>query len=172
MRRRVAGVARRSVPSLLMEYFAVLGLEPRLSIDLQDLERRFYSRSRELHPDRFVRAPKEQQQRALEESSLLNDAYRTLKDSIDRAEYVLEKHGVDSKAVPPDLLEEMFELNMAKEEGEDVSERLQQMLNEIDTGLPAKFAAWDASQSRPALEEIRAALNRRKYVQNMVHPHV
>lgn len=155
-----------------MEYFAVLGLEPRLSIDLEDLERRFYSRSRELHPDRFVRAPLELQQKALAQSSLLNDAYRILKDSIARAEYILKHHGVDSKTVPPDLLEEMFELNMAREEGEDVSERLQQMLSEIDAGLPAKFSAWDESQSRTALEEIRATMNRRKYIENMVHGHV
>lgn len=155
-----------------MKYFSVFGLEPRLSIDLQDLERRFYSRSRELHPDRFIRAPKEEQQRALNESSLLNDAYRTLKDPVDRAEYLLKQHGVDSKAVPPDLLEEMFELNMAREEGEDVSEKLQKMLAEVDAALPAKFVEWDKNQQRSALEDIGTALNRRKYIENMVHLHV
>ena len=155
-----------------MEYFAVFGLEPRLSVDLSDLERRFYSRSRELHPDRFVRASRDQQQEALAQSSLLNDAYRVLKDPISRAEYILKHHGVDSKTVPADLLEEMFELNMAREEGEDVSEQLRQMLQEIDSGLPAKFSAWDTSQNRTDLEEIRAALNRRRYIENIVHGHV
>ncbi len=155
-----------------MEYFEVFGLEPRLSIDLTDLERRFYSRSRELHPDRFVRVSREQQQQALAQSSLLNDAYRALKDPVTRAEYILKHHGVDSKTVPPDLLEEMFELNMAREEGEDVSEQLRKMLTEIDASLPSKFSAWDESQDRKDLEEIRATLNRRRYVENIVHGHV
>lgn len=155
-----------------MQYFTAFGLTPSLSLDPEDLERRFYSRSRELHPDRFARASREEQQRALELSSVLNDAYRTLRDPVARAEYVLKQEGVDSKEVPPDLLEEMFELNMAREEGENIDNRLAELMSGVDAGLPPKFIKWDATRDPTVLQDIRLDLNRRRYIGNIIHGHV
>jgi molecular chaperone HscB len=117
-------------------------------------------------------------------SSALNDAYRTLKDPIKRAQYLLSLEGFDigeqrSKDVPPELLEEVFELNMALEEmrGGDDSARpqLEQaeksfagMLAASDQELIELFVNYDASQSRDVLVQIRNVLNRRKYVSNLV----
>ena len=131
-----------------------------------------------------MQKPEADRQRALDMSSALNDAYRTLKDPIKRAQYLLSLEGFDigeqrSKDVPPELLEEVFELNMALEEmrGGDDSARplLEQaeknftgMLAETDQQLQSLFAQYDASQSRDVLIQIRNLLNRRKYVQNLV----
>ena len=62
-----------------------------------------------------------EQAEALEATSILNDGYRTLKDPVKRAEYLLKEEGFPigeqrSKDVPPELLEEVFELNMMLEE--------------------------------------------------------
>ena len=57
---------------------------------------------------------------------MLNDAFRTLRDPVTRAEYFLRESGLElSKDAPPELLEEVFELNMALEElrGGDESAR-------------------------------------------------
>src|SRR5277367_4056111 len=116
-------------------YFTFFSLPPKLAIDTVALEKAFYALSRKLHPDRFAGKSAAEQEAALRESSLLNDAYRTLKDPIARTEYLLKIEGVEleeqSKAateaartsgtakkqiVPPDLLEEAFELNMQLEE--------------------------------------------------------
>lgn len=161
-----------------MQYFDVLGLAPRLALDLKDLETRFYAKSRELHPDRFVRAPQAEQQRALELSSLLNDAYRTLREPIARAEYVLKNSGFDigeqrSKDVPPELLEEVFELNMALEEAdspqiEAAGVRFEKLRAEIDQELAARFGQWDQAPATGTLAEIRGLLNRRRYIENLL----
>ena len=111
-----------------MTYYEALGLAPRLSLDLDDLKKRFYDRSRQWHPDRFSRAGAEEQQRALDMTAVLNDGFRTLRDPITRAEYFLKERGRDlSNDAPPELLEEVFELNMALEElrGGDDSARPQ-----------------------------------------------
>src|SRR5437899_1717779 len=84
-------------------------------------EKRFYSLSRKFHPDLYTLKSPEEQQYALEATAILNDAYRTLRDPLTRAEYLLKENGFDigeqgSKNVPPELLEEVFELNMALEE--------------------------------------------------------
>ena len=57
----------------------------------------------------------------MENTAIINDGYRTLRDPVKRAEYLLTEEGFPigeqrSKDVPPELLEEVFELNMALEE--------------------------------------------------------
>ncbi len=165
-----------------VSYFAALELPEQLSIDRKDLETRFYRLSRTLHPDRFARAAPEEQQRALDASALLNDAYRVLRDPVSRAEYLLSLKGIvaaDSKHVPPELLEEVFELNMALEEvkmGDEEAlpqlrqshKSFQQMLAETDHGLESDFRAWDTSHSPELLDRLRARLNHRKYISNLL----
>jgi len=166
------------------DYYDLFGLEPKLTLSVDDLQRRFYELSRLLHPDRFTRKLEIERQYSLDGSSFLNDGYRTLKDPLKRAQFVLSREGFDigeqrSKDVPPELLEEVFELNMALEEmrGGDDSARPQleqaetnftRMMSEIDNQLESLFAKYDNAPNRETLAEIRGVLNRRKYIQNLV----
>ena len=163
-----------------MIFYHALGLEPKLALDPDDLKKRFYDRSRQWHPDRFSRASSEEKQKSEEMTSTLNDAFRTLRDPVSRAEYFLRESGLElSKDAPPELLEEVFELNMALEElrsGDEsaraqlvsAQERFTAMLDDADTGLADLFARYDQKPDLAALEQIRAVLNRRKYVSNLV----
>jgi molecular chaperone HscB len=120
-------------PAADTDYFAAFGLPRKLNIDLSALERSFYRLSRKLHPDVYAQASAQEQQWSLDQTSLLNDAYRALKNPIARTEYLLRLEGVEIEAgksadgataneapresrVPADLLEEVFELNMQFEE--------------------------------------------------------
>jgi len=193
------------------DYFAFFDLPVKLGIDVTALEKRFYAMSRRLHPDRFASRPAAEQEEALAESSRLNDAYRTLRDPILRTQYLLKLQGVEleeqSKAatdaaratgvekkqvVPPELLEEVFELNMqlqemraAKQMGEDEPELRRDLMTakssfdakmvETQTELEKLWAAWDAgvdagdeaAKSR-AKDAMVALLNKRSYLRNLV----
>jgi molecular chaperone HscB len=163
-----------------MKFYDALGLEPKLALDSDDLKRRFYDRSRQWHPDRFSRASSEEKQRSEEMTSMLNDAFRTLREPVTRAEYFLRESGLElSKDAPPELLEEVFELNMALEElrGGDESARGQLaaaqkrftgMLGETDASLAGLSTRYDEQPDRALLDRIRAVLNRRKYVSNLL----
>jgi molecular chaperone HscB len=166
------------------DYFELFGIPRSLNLSLDALQQRYYELSRQLHPDRFMQKPEAERQRALDMSSALNDAYRTLKDPVKRAQYLLGLEGFDSgeqrsKDVPPELLEEVFELNMALEEmrGGDDSARPQleqaeknftKMLAETDQQLQSFFEQYDTSKSQDVLSQVRNVLNRRKYIQNLV----
>jgi molecular chaperone HscB len=136
-------------PPIPVNYFAFFGMPRKLNVDVARMEREFYELSRNLHPDRNARADKREQEWSLEQSSLLNDAYRTLKDPIKRTEYLLRLEGVEleeqsksatetaratgevkKQVVPSDLLEEVFDLNMQLEEL-----RAQKKLGEDDPAL-------------------------------------
>ena len=125
-------------------FFSVFGLVPKLNLDLGMLEHQFHKLSRKLHPDRFGRAGADEKEWSLAQSSLLNDAYRTLKDPLTRTYYLLKLHGAeigeefagkdrkDPSRVPADLLEEVFELNMQLEEL-----RMNKKMGETDPQLEA-----------------------------------
>jgi molecular chaperone HscB len=103
------------------DYFSFFALPENLALDPADLERRFLRLSWRLHPDNFVRASQHEQALALERSSQLNDAYRTLADPVARVEYLLARYGARKEGetrqqAPPELLEEVFELNESLEE--------------------------------------------------------
>ena len=78
-----------------VDYFAFFGFPRKLNIDTAQLEREFYDLSRKLHPDLYARAQTQEQQWSLEQSSQLNDAYRTLKDPIKRTQYLLRLEGIE-----------------------------------------------------------------------------
>jgi len=168
-----------AVTSLSQDYFSFFGLPRKLSLDLTDLQARFYALSREFHPDRFARAAASEQQHALDATALLNDGYRVLRDPLKRAEYLLSQEGFDigeqrSKDVPPELLEEVFELNMLLEEMPDRTEleqaraKFHQMQSGTDAELESLFQKYDSSGDRNVLQNIRGVLNRRRYIQNLV----
>lgn len=192
-------------------FFAFFDLPVKLAINVAALEKRFYAMSRRLHPDRFASRPVAEQEAALAESSLLNDAYRTLKDPIPRTQYLLKLEGVEleeqSKAatdaarvsgeqkkqvVPPELLEEVFELNMqlqemraARQMGEDEPELRRDLIiaknsfdakmAEMQAELERLWAVWDAGVDAGddaakvgAKDAMVALVNKRNYLRNLV----
>ena len=198
-------------PPLPVNYFSFFGLPRKLNVDVAHLEKEFYELSRKLHPDLNARADKREQEWSLEQSSLLNDAYRTLKDPIKRTQYLLRLEGVEleeqsktasekaraagevkKQIVPPDLLEEVFELNMQLEElranqkmGEDDpalmkdleahKARFEKNYEELAEELKTHWSRWDASvdhessaDRQKALDSMVDLLNRRSYIRNLV----
>jgi molecular chaperone HscB len=165
-------------------YYDFFGFEHRLNLDTAALEDRFYRLSRRLHPDVYFRRSAREQQFSLDATAILNDGYRTLKNPITRAEYLLQEQGVRSgdtnhKQTPPELLEEVFELNEMLEEArqgdgslrpqlEEAEQRFLNLRDEIDRQLQSEFELYDASGDRSRLLEIRSLLNRRRYVRNLI----
>jgi len=81
-------------PDPKADHFAVFGVERRFAVDVADLERRYKEMTKVLHPDRFARADERARRASLRRSIQLNEAWRTLKDPVRRAEYLLSLAGV------------------------------------------------------------------------------
>jgi molecular chaperone HscB len=198
-------------PPIPVDYFSFFGLPRKLNIDVALLQREFYELSRKLHPDLNARADSHEQEWSLEQSSKLNDAYRTLKDPIKRTEYVLRLEGVEleeqsknateqaraagqvkKQVVPPDLLEEVFELNMQLEElrmnkkmGEDDPSLVKDLethkaefekkFDALSQELTGYWNEWDkaiddggAGSQEKVRDKMVDLLNRRSYIRNLV----
>ena len=77
------------------DFFAVLGLPSRYAIDLDAAESAFKKLSRQVHPDRFATGDPRARKASLARTVQLNDAWRTLRDPVARAEYMLARAGID-----------------------------------------------------------------------------
>src|SRR5205814_5747988 len=154
--------------SKTMDYFAIFGLPRKLWIEMSALEQKFLQMSWKLHPDNFVNASEEERDLSLKRSSELNDAYRTLRDPVGRVEYLLgiegaRKEGEHKQQAPPELLEEVFELNEsldglreAKAAGGDLAtlklrvesaeKTFQEKLGEVEAQIQAATRASYAAQ--------------------------
>jgi len=180
------------------DHFAVFGLPRKLWIEMSALEQKFLQLSWKLHPDNFVNATEEERELSLKRSSELNDAYRTLRDPVARLEYLLalegeRKEGEKKQQAPPELLEEVFELNEsldelreAKSAGGDLAALKTRLasaeknfgakLAEVDGELQAVAKNWDAAIDANANDAARKKLmarmnellNRRSYIRNLV----
>jgi|SRR3954469_23857236 molecular chaperone HscB len=92
-----------------IDRFAVLGFEPSFD-EPGGLDDKFRALSRKLHPDRFARATPQERRYSLEQTTILNEAYKTLKDPVRRAEHLLKLRGVNGEPkMSPEFLEETLE---------------------------------------------------------------
>jgi molecular chaperone HscB len=149
------------------DYFTCFGVPRRLLLDPQKLETKFYELSRSFHPDFYQTKSPAEQTISLSNAAVLNTAYRTLRDPIQRAEYLLalETGSVkDIRTSPPaDLFEEILELQDTLEEyrasdrDSDQGHRLRATLqteqealerrkHAMEAQLQQLFADWDQLQ--------------------------
>jgi molecular chaperone HscB len=176
-----------------MNYFEVFGLERRLGVDVEALQRRFYELSRRHHPDFHQAAAPAEQAKSLEASALVNAAYRTLRDPLARIDYLVRleegretREGADVRPkAPAELLAEMFEiqesLQEAKAGGVDAEgrtalaaqrDRLRARQREEEARLTGPLSAnWDAAApaDRPRLlAAFKDGLATRAYLRTVI----
>ncbi|HTZ33531.1 MAG TPA: Fe-S protein assembly co-chaperone HscB [Methylomirabilota bacterium] len=180
------------------DFFSLFEIPRKLCVEMGALEQKFLQLSWKLHPDNFVNATPEERDISLKRSSELNDAYRTLRDPVARVEYLLavegaRKEGQNKQQAPPELLEEVFELNEsldelreAKASGGDTASLKHKLaaaeksfegkLSEVDGQLQAAARDWDQAIDQNSDKVRRDAiktrlndlLNRRSYIRNLV----
>jgi molecular chaperone HscB len=120
-------------------HFDLFGLPPRFRLDAAALEDAWRRLQSDVHPDRHAAGSDADRRAALQASARVNEAYRTLREPVGRAEYLLALHGIDAAretdtALPMTFLERQLE---RREEAADAA------------------AARDAAALRAVLDEVR-----------------
>jgi molecular chaperone HscB len=152
------------------DYFTTLGLPRKLNIDTGSLETRFYEMSRAFHPDFYEGKSEMERAVSLANSALLNQAYRTLKNPIERVEYLLRLEAGSAKDIqskaPTDLFETLLEIQEDLEAfravkaqsgaaASDIAQRLKGQRNTLEakrqaleSRLAELFHIWDRLMDR------------------------
>ncbi len=162
-------------PDPSLDHFARLGLESRFDVSRDALERAYLELSRRFHPDRFATAGSQTRRRAMEASSLLNEAYKTLRDPVSRAEYLVRLGGTDLDSTDPkrgapapeqaflvEMLERRERLERVLGDGADALSALRdEVERELDECLDAAVRALSGGLTREAAFELMT----RRYLQ-------
>ena len=175
-------------PDETADHFAVLGLPATYAVDVDAAEAAYKRLSRQVHPDRFATADPRARRASLARTVQLNQAWRTIKDPVRRAEYLLLRAGIDvaekkaapgdedkgthKVAAPPAFLLEILELNdelsAAKRAGDVV--KVAFMAEEMRTRARATMQtigdALDAGNGR--LEDAARSLVALRYFQRFI----
>jgi molecular chaperone HscB len=154
-----------------MDPFETLGIPPAFDVDLAAAEKAHRELSRTVHPDRFVGAGPSERRSALTQAVAVNEAWRTVRDPITRAEAILSLRGIapsdghDGHAkVTPEFLMEMLEqreaLACAREERNLAAVRQLQravraLADETEEQLARGFARGQAAELVSTLGRLR-----------------
>jgi molecular chaperone HscB len=152
-----AGAAKALTSSGLQNHFELFGLAPAFALEAEALERSYREIQSRVHPDRFAHAGDAERRASLQWTTRVNEAYRTLKDPVQRGKHVLELHGVDvafetNTQMPTDFLLQQLELR-------------EELEGSIDKRDPAALDAMRArlrTQMKSLESDIGEAIDARK----------
>jgi molecular chaperone HscB len=115
--RTSAGAARASTSSRSGHgsHFELFGLEPAYAVDGAALEQAYRDLQALIHPDRYASAGDAERRASMQMTTRVNEAYRTLRDPVQRAKHLLELQGVDvafetNTQMPTDFLLQQLEM--------------------------------------------------------------
>ena len=120
-------------------YFQLFGLPTSFALDTERLAERYRRLRQTVHPDLFATAGEREKRLALQASTLVNEAYQTLRDPLARARYLLQVRGAGA--------------GDDQETTQDMAFLMEQM--ELREALAA---ARQAAEPQVAIERVRARL--------------
>jgi molecular chaperone HscB len=131
----------------MQNHFQLFGLEPAFALDAGSLERAYFEIQHKVHPDRHASGGDAERRAAMQWTTRANEAYRTLKDPLERARYLLELNGVDvafetNTAMPGDFLVQQMELREGIEDA--AAKKDAAALDSLRTGLATLRQAIEA----------------------------
>jgi molecular chaperone HscB len=136
----------------MQEYFSLFGLPERYAIDPAQLDAAYRSVQAQVHPDRFAHRPETERRVAMQWATLANEAYRALRNPVERARYLLSRRGIDVEAerntgMSHAFLMQQMEWREAVEEAAQDREALDRLEREL------------GRDERVMLEDLQAALD-------------
>ena len=110
----------------MKNHFELFGLAPAYALDVARLDSAYREIQARIHPDKFAHAGDAERRASMQMTTQVNEAYRTLKSPLRRAQYLLELNGVDvafetDTAMPKDFLLQQMELRERLEEAKDAA---------------------------------------------------
>jgi molecular chaperone HscB len=101
-------------PDFQRNHFELFGLPAAYAVDPARLEDGYRELQSRVHPDRFASGSDAERRVAMQWATRANEAYRTLRNPVERARYLLSLKGYDTEeesntAMPPDFLMQQME---------------------------------------------------------------
>jgi molecular chaperone HscB len=147
----------------------LFGLQESYDLDLADLSSRYRDLQNAVHPDKFASASAQERRLSVQQSALINEAYQTLKNPLERATYMLKRRGVDLSADAGTSMDSEFlmqqmqlreELEQVRTNNDtailmDVSHEIERALDEYNAAISTLFANEDDQAPQQVSDYVR-----------------
>jgi molecular chaperone HscB len=150
---------------IMQDYFSLFGLPERYALDTAQLEQAYRKVQAQVHPDRYAHRPEAERRVAMQWATLVNEAYRALRNPVARARYLLSRRGTEidaerNTAMSPAFLMQQMEWREAVEEASGDGAALAALLAEMECEESAAFdelahALDNANDAAGAAETVR-----------------
>ena len=150
-------------------FFSLFELPLSCEVDTVLLEQKYKQLQAQLHPDRHLNSESGNKLAVIQQASMLNDAYATLKSPLPRAEHLLQLRGIDTSVYNQADLDKEFLLAQLKlrEELEelqlqtkpealvDLQVKVEKELAAIWTGFSTQFTGGHYQAAYRAFRELQ-----------------
>jgi molecular chaperone HscB len=159
-----------------MNYFELFELPVSFMVNTKQLNENYFRLQMQYHPDFYSNATDDEKEEALEMSSLINRAFKTLENEDTRTEYILELKDLITEGekyeLPPDFLMEMMELNEELTEADPSSIRqTEQKIGAIEEQLYNEVKhvmdTYSEHQPKEALLPVKEYFFKKKYLERV-----
>jgi molecular chaperone HscB len=154
-----------------VNYFQIFGFTAQFELDVNRLAELYQTLQKKVHPDKFAHASSQEQMIAVKKSTLINDAYQTLKSPLKRAQYLLELREVDQPSEQASFSDNSFLMRQMElhemlddvKHAEDTDTAIFELSQVLDTGSAELFLAMQTQlQENSVQSNLQAGDNLRK----------
>jgi len=161
-----------SAELLKQNYFEIFSVPVAVEVDMDKVSHIYHEYQKQFHPDRFASSSDHERRLSVQLTSHVNQAYRTLKDPLLRAEYLLQLRGVDDNPETRTTMDGAFlmeqmelreQIEMIPSQADPFAQidQLKKQLKDRQKQLLQDFAAEYAAENTPPALEI---INKLKFV--------
>jgi Fe-S protein assembly co-chaperone HscB len=167
--RAASAVRELMSSSSTLNYFELLGLPESVELDRSALERAYQSLQSQWHPDQFAGADATTRARAVQQTSLINDAYRTLREPVSRAAHLLALRGIEpdrleQRELDPAFLFEQMEWREELEAKRGNEAALGQLGVKVDERFKTTWRVFAEALAKEALSEAKREFHKLQFL--------
>lgn len=155
----------------MINFFTLFSLPEQYDLDLKTLEQRYFDLQKEFHPDRVKGKTEAEKMALIRKSADINQGYRTLKNSVTRAEHLLEINNIlvnkeknNTHKPSQALLMEQMELREKASDIESGMENKAELLSHINSELDGTKKEFSSFFEQKNLNEAAQTAMKMKYL--------
>jgi molecular chaperone HscB len=156
-------------------FFSLFELPLSSQVDTNLLEQKYKQLQSQLHPDRHINSGNGNKLAIVQQASLLNDAYATLKSPLRRAEHLLQLKGIDTSVymqadLDKDFLLAQLKLREELEEAQQLEkpEALEDMQRKVAKDLAVNWTEFSAFIASGNYQKAYLEFRRLQFLQKLL----
>ena len=153
-------------------FFEVFAVPVSSDLDLTQVSEVNRELQKSVHPDRFAHGSDQERRIAMQQTSLINEAFQTLKDPVTRIQYMLKLKGVDMDSETDTTMDGAF-LMQQMEFRESIAEirshtdpldELDKMSSQIKSQIADLMTAFTGCYEKSALDDAREVVRKMQFL--------